>query len=142
MSAFDLCDAREKRFLYDVMQEEPHLVHDHPIPELHALLIALECMWGGTYKKPLPVPPGLMYYLVIYAMHGHLIPEAPEEWRRGCAHEVYAILKGCMESVTLAIQDGSFVKHENGGVYIDLFRIPQWFYDEVAKDQSMLQSAT
>jgi hypothetical protein len=138
MSAFDLCDAREKRFLYDLMQAEPHLVHDHPIPELHALLLSLERMWGGTYKKSLPVSPELMYYLVIYAMHGHLIHEAPEEWRRGSAHEVHAILKGYMKSITLAIQDGSFVKHKNGEVYIDLFRIPQWFYDEMANDPSML----
>jgi hypothetical protein len=68
-------------------------------------------------------------------MHAHLIHEDPKGWRRGAAHEVHVILQGCMESVALAIKDGSFVKHENGGVYIDLFRIPQWFYDEVAKDQ-------
>jgi hypothetical protein len=31
----------------------------------------------------------------------------------------------------LAIKNGSIVKDENGGASIDLFRIPQWFYDEV-----------
>jgi hypothetical protein len=135
MSASDLCDAREKRFLYDLMHADPRLVHDHPIPELHALLLALERMWGGSFKKPPAVPPGLLYYLVIYATHAHFIHEDPEEWRRGSAHEVHRILQGFMESVEQAIKDGDLIKYKDGGAYIDLFRIPQWFYDEVAKDQ-------
>jgi hypothetical protein len=98
---FDFCDAREQRFLTALMQDAPRVVSDHPMPELHALLIALERMWGGTYKKPLPVPPELMYYLMIYASHAHLIHEDPEGWRRGSAPDVYAILQGFMNSVTL-----------------------------------------
>jgi hypothetical protein len=39
-----------------------------------------------------------------------------------------------MESVALAIKDGSVVKHKDDVVYIDLFRIPRWFYDEVMDD--------
>ena len=46
-SVFDLYDAREKRFLCDLMETEPRVVHDHPLPELHALLLALERLWGG-----------------------------------------------------------------------------------------------
>jgi hypothetical protein len=48
---------------------------------------------------------------------------------------VYAILQGFMESVAQAIRDGSVVEHKDDGVYIDLFRIPQWFYDEVVNDE-------
>jgi hypothetical protein len=39
-----------------------------------------------------------------------------------------------MQSVALAIKDGAVVKHEDGGASIDLFRIPQWLYDEVVKE--------
>jgi hypothetical protein len=133
---FDLCDARERRFLLELMQEENQdVVYDHPLPELHALLLALERMWGGEHTPSITVPPGLMYYLVIYATYAHHIPEDVAGWRHGAAHEVYAILQGLMESVALAIQDGTLVKHADDGVYIDLFRIPQWLYDEVVKDR-------
>jgi hypothetical protein len=40
-----------------------------------------------------------------------------------------------MESVALAIQDGSVVERNRDGMYIDLFRIPQWFYEEVMHDE-------
>ena len=74
----------------------------------------------------------------IYATHAHFIHEDPEEWRRGSAHEVHRILQGFMESVEQAIKDGELIKYKDGGAYIDLFRIPQWFYDKVAKDQETL----
>ena len=43
-----------------------------------------------------------------------------------------------MESVALAIKDGTLIEHKNDGVYLDLFRIPQWFYEEVMKDEQAL----
>jgi hypothetical protein len=130
-----LCDARELRFLYDLMQEEPDVLDDHPLPELHALLAVLERMWGGEAAKQLTVPLELMYYLVNYATYAHHIPEDVEEWRSGAAHDTYYLLQGFMESVALAIKDGSLLEHKEDGMYIDLFRIPQWFYDEVVKEQ-------
>jgi hypothetical protein len=45
------------------------------------------------------------------------------------------MLQGFMESVALAIHDGSVVERKDDGMYIDLFRIPQWFYEEVVNDQ-------
>jgi hypothetical protein len=92
-------------------------------------------MWGGEDAKHLTVPPGLMYSLVIYATYAHHIPEDVEGWRRGAVHDVHQILQGFMESVATAIKDGSVVKHTDDGVFIDLFRIPPWFYDEVVKDE-------
>ena len=127
----DLCSAREKRFLVDLMQEEPRVLDGHPLPELHALLFALERMWGGVSAKQLTVPPGLMYYLVAYATYAHHVPEDIEGYRSGAAHDVHQILRGVMESVTRAIQDGTVVQHAEDGVFIDLFRIPQWFYEEL-----------
>jgi|RhiMethySRZTD1v2_1073278.scaffolds.fasta_scaffold197287_2 hypothetical protein len=135
---FDLCSDPEKRFLVDLMQEEPGVL-DHPIPELYALLRAVERMWGGTEAKRLTVPPGLMYYLVAYATYAHHVPEDVEEWRAGAVHDIYHILQGFIKSIALAIQDGSVVKHKDDSVYIDLFRIPQWFYDEVVQDAQALQ---
>ena len=88
---FDLCNAREKRFLDDLMREAPLALDDHPLPELHALLLALERMWGGERTPSITVPPGLMYYLVVYAMMAHHIPQDVEGWRRGAGHEVHAI---------------------------------------------------
>jgi hypothetical protein len=38
-----------------------------------------------------------------------------------------------MATVALAINDGSPITHADDGIYLDLFRIPQWFYDEVVK---------
>jgi hypothetical protein len=129
---FDLCSAPEKRFLLDlIQQEEPGALADHPIPELYALLQAIERMWGGAEAKQLTVPPELIYYLAVCAAYVHHIPEDVEEWRSGAAHDVYHILQGFMESVALAIKDGTLLKHADDGVYLDLFRIPQWFYDEV-----------
>jgi hypothetical protein len=126
--------APELRFLYDLMQEAPDLIADHPIPELHAVLVALERMWGGACAKHLIVSPGLMYYLVVYAAHAHRIHEDVDRWRPGCEHEAYVILRELMESVAQAIKDGSIVTQHDDGMYIDLFRIPQWFYDEVVHE--------
>jgi hypothetical protein len=129
---FDLCSAPEQRFLRDLIaQEEPGSLGDHPMPELYALLRALERMWGGADAKQLTVPPGLMYYLVAYATYAHHVPEDVEGYRSGAAHDVHQILRGVMESVALAIKDGAVVRYEDGRVTIDLFRIPQWFYEKV-----------
>jgi hypothetical protein len=132
MSVFDLCNAQEHRFLLDLIaQEEPGALADHPIPELYALLRAIERMWGGADARKLTVPPELIYYLAVCAAYMHHVPEDVEKWRTGAAHDVYHILQGFMESITRAIKDGSVVKYKDDGVFIDLFRIPQWFYDEV-----------
>jgi hypothetical protein len=129
---FDLCGAPEKRFLLDLIaQEEPGALDDHPIPELYALLRAIERMWGGADAKQLTVPPELIYYLAVCGTYAHCIPEDVEKWRAGAVHDIYAILQGFMESVALAIKAGTVVQHEDGGVSIDLFRIPRWLYDEV-----------
>jgi hypothetical protein len=133
---FDLCDARELRFLLDLIaQEEPDALDEHPMPELYVLLRAIERMWGGTEAKQLTVPPELIYYLAVCAAYMHHIPEDIEAWRAGAAHDVYAILQGFMESVALAIKDGSVVKYKDDGMYIDLFRISPWFYEEVRNDE-------
>jgi hypothetical protein len=123
---FNLCSARERRFLLDlVAQEALGALDDHPIPELYVLLRAIERMWGGADAKQLTVPPKLIYYLAVCAAYAHHVPEDVVAWRAGAAHDVYRMLQGFMESVALAIKESSVVKHEDGGVYIDLFRIPQ-----------------
>jgi hypothetical protein len=43
-----------------------------------------------------------------------------------------------MESVASAIKDRSVVEHKDDGMHIDLFRIPQWFYDEVVPEQQIV----
>ena len=129
---FDLCDAREQRFLLDLIaQEEPGALDDHPMPELHVLPRAIERMWGGADAKQLTVPPELIYYLAVCAAYMHHVPEDAESWRTGAVHDVHCILQGFMESVAVAIKDGAVVERKHDGMYIDLFRIPQWFYDEV-----------
>lgn len=131
---FDLCSAREQRFLLDlIQQEEPAALDDHPMPELYALLRAIERMWGCADAKRLTVPPELIYYLSVSAAYMHRVPEDVEKWRAGAVHDVYHILQGLMESIARAIKDGAVVQHDDG-TYIDLFRIPQWFYEEVIKD--------
>ena len=122
---FDLCSAPEQRFLLDLMaQEEPGALDDHPMPELYALLRAIERMWGGAGAEQLTVPPELIYYLAVCAAYVHHVPEDVEEWRAGAVHDVYRILQGFMQSVALAIKESSVVEHEDGGLSIDLFRIP------------------
>jgi hypothetical protein len=127
---FDLCNAREQRFLRDLLaQEEPGALDDHPMPELYALLRAIERMWGGADAQELTVEPKLIYYLAVCSAYLHHVPEDVERWR--AVHDVRRILQGFMQSVALAIKDGAVVRHEGGEVTIDLFRIPRWFYDEV-----------
>jgi hypothetical protein len=59
--------SREQRFLLDLIaQEEPGALANHPMPELYALLRAIERMWGGESAKRLTAPPGLLYYLMAY----------------------------------------------------------------------------
>src|SRR5512134_2224241 len=107
---FDLCDARARRFLLDLIaQEEPGALDDHPMPELHALLRAIERMWGGADAKQLTAPPALLYYLAICSAYVHHVPEDVEAWRAAAAHDVYHILQGFMESVAVAIKDGAVV---------------------------------
>jgi hypothetical protein len=133
---FDLCNEREQGFLRDLIaQEAPGALDDHPMPELCALLQAIERMWGGAGAKQLTVPPELIYYLAVCAAYMHHIPEDVEGWRTGAAHDVHEILQGFMESVARAIKDSAVVERKHDGMYIDLFRIPQWLYDEVLKDK-------
>jgi hypothetical protein len=130
----DLCNAREERFLLDLIaQDAPGALDDHPMPELYALLRAIERMWGGADAKQLTAPPKLIFYLAVCAAYLHHVPEDVERWRAGAVHDVYRILQGFMQSVALAIKDGAVVRHEDGGVSLDLFRIPRWFYDEVKR---------
>src|SRR4051794_12944710 len=111
---FDLCSEPEKRFLLDIIeQEEPGALADHPIPELYALLQAIERMWGGTEAKRLTVPPQLIYYLAVCAAYMHCVPEDGEAWRAGAVHDVHPILQGLMQSVAVAIKDGAVVKHDD-----------------------------
>jgi hypothetical protein len=88
--------------------------------------------------KEFTAPSELLYALATHATYAHLIPEDAERWHSGAAHDVHHRLQGLIKSVALAITDGSGVQHEDDGVYIDLFRIPQWFYDEVVKDGQAL----
>src|SRR5688572_5283998 len=91
---FDLCNAREQRFLLDLLaQEEPGALDDHPMPELYALLRAIERMWGGADAKQLTVPPKLIFYLVVCAAYLHHAPEDVERWRAGAVHDVRRILQ-------------------------------------------------
>ena len=71
-------------------------------------------------------------------MQSHHIPEDVERWRSGAAHYIYHILQGFIQSVALAIQDSSVAEHKDDGVSIDLFRIPPWFYDEMVKEQQIV----
>jgi hypothetical protein len=63
-----------------------------------------------------------------------------EGWRHSGGHEVHQILRGFMESVVLTTKDGTLVKRADDEVYIDLFRIPPWLYDEVMKDAQIFDS--
>jgi hypothetical protein len=120
----DLCNAREERFLLDLIaQDAPGALDDHPMPELYALLRAIERMWGGADAKQLTAPPKLIFYLAVCAAYLHHVPEDVERWRAGAVHDVHHILQGFMESLALAIKDGAVVQHDDG-MYIDLFRIP------------------
>ena len=135
---FDLCNAGEQRFLRDLIaQKEPGALDDHPMPELYALLRAIERMWGGAGAEQLTVPPKLIYYLAVCAAYVHEIPENREQWRAGAAHDIYHILQGFMESVVLAIKDGAVVQRDDGEISIDLFRIPRWLYDEVRNGEAL-----
>jgi hypothetical protein len=66
---FDLCSVREQRFLVDLIaQDSPGALADHPIPELYALLRAIE------HKKTLPnqTPPRPALRLCIIKPTGFL----------------------------------------------------------------------
>lgn len=133
---FDLCNAPEQRFLRDLIaQKAPGALDDHPIPELYALLRAIERMWGGAGAGQLTAPPQLIYHLAVCSTYMHHVPEDVEEWRAGATHDVYHILQGFMESVALAIKDGAVVQPKDSEVAIDLFRIPQWLYEEVSVER-------
>lgn len=133
---FELCSEREERFLRDlIVQEAPEALAEHPIPELHALLQAIERMWGGADAKQLSAPPELVYYLAVGAAYMHRVPDDVDEWRAGAADDVYHILQGFMESVTVAIKDDVLVRQGDGEVSIDLFRVPQWLYEEVSVER-------
>jgi hypothetical protein len=87
-------------------------------------------MWGGASAKYLTAPPRLLYYLVTYATYAHHIPKDVEGWRSAATHDVHHILQGFMESMALAIKDGSALKRRDDGMYIDHFRIPPWLYEK------------
>jgi hypothetical protein len=67
-----------------------------------------------------------------------VLPGRSSRQRSGAAHDVHHILQGLTESVAVAIEDGSIVERKHGGMYIDFFRIPQWFYDEVMNGEEWI----
>jgi len=56
MSAFDLCKARERRFLSDLLEDAADDVRDHPLPELYTLLRAVERMTSPMIRKSGSMP--------------------------------------------------------------------------------------
>lgn len=126
---FALCTPQEERFLRDLMRHTPHLATLR-CPEGAALLYAVEELTGGERGIALdPVPTALVYHLAVYAHNADTF--TPEERDHPSAMmEVHAFLQQLMQTVAGAIRENTCVRHTAEGMFIDLFEIPQWFYNE------------
>ncbi len=129
---FALCNPREERFLRDLMRQIPQL-EERRFPEGTALLNAIEEITGGERGIALdPVPASLVYYLSLYAYSADTFTPEDRDSPGPARTQIRSLLQQFMKTVATAIQEGTFVRHLDEGVFIDLFQIPQWFYDEIA----------
>lgn len=129
---FDLCNAREERFLRDLLDRSHHTADSH-LREAHVLFDATEELlgWPGT-KSPGQVPAILLYWVAIFARGEEVRREHGCDPSHTCyAHNVREILRHFVRTIEALIRDGKLLRHKDNGIFIDLFEIPAWFYEEV-----------
>ena len=136
-SIFALCNSREERFLRDLMRQTPHL-KELRFPEGTVILTAIEEITGGARGRALdPVPASLVYNLTVYAYYADVLTPEDRDGSGAMVLEVHAFLQQFIQTVAVAIQEGTFVRHLDEGVFIDAFQIPQWFYNEITRRDHM-----
>ena len=129
---FALCNSREERFLRDLMRQTPNL-EELRFPEGAVIRTAIEEITGGERGIALdPVPADLVYYLAVYAHYADVLTPEGRDGSGVIMMEVHTFLQQFMQTVAAAIQEGTFVRHLDEGIFIDMFQIPQWFYNEIA----------
>ena len=133
---FELCNSREERFLRDMMRLANLDLSYLRLPDVGVLICAIEDVTGGACDKMLNIwSPGLLYNLAAYAYYAdQLTHEERDESSASLAWHIHAILQGFMETVERAIRQGTFVRHTDDGAFLDMFQIPQWFFDEVSRE--------
>jgi hypothetical protein len=131
---FDLCNAREERFLRELLDRSHHTA-DLRLREAHVLFDAIEALlgWPGT-KSPAQIPAILLYWVVIYARGEHVRKEHGCDSSHTCyAHDVREILRYFMRTIEALIRDGKLLRHTDDGIFIDTFEIPAWFYEDAIR---------
>ncbi len=130
---FELCNPREERFLRDLMRRTLGL-KERRFPEGAALLKAIKDITGGERGRALnPIPSALVYFLALYAYSADTFTPEDRDSPGPARTQIRSLLQQFMKTVAVAIQEGTFVRHLDDGVFIDLFQIPQWFYDEITR---------
>ena len=115
------------------MRHTPHL-EERRFPEGTALISAIEEITGGERGIALdPVPASLVYYLSLYAYSADTFTPEDRDSPGPARTQIRSLLQQFMKTVAAAIQEGTFVRHLDDGIYIDCFLIPQWFYDEITR---------
>ena len=141
---FDLCNAREERFLRDLLDRSHKGVADSRQPEAHVLFNAIEELlgWPGT-KSPVQVPSVLLYWVAVYARYENVREQHHCDPSHACyAHGVREILKHFMRAIETLICEGKLLRHTDDGIFIDLFEIPAWFYEDVTRKAGQSTIAT
>jgi hypothetical protein len=141
---FDLCNAREERFLRDLLDRSHKGVADSRQPEAHVLFDAIEELLGrpGT-NSPAQVPAMLLYWVAVYARSENARTQHHCDPSHTCyAHDVREILKHFMRAIETLICEGKLLRHTDDGIFIDLFEIPAWFYEDVTRKAGQSTIAT
>jgi hypothetical protein len=131
---FDLCNTREERFLRDLLDRSDHTA-DSRLREAHVLFDAIEELlgWPGT-QSPAQIPAILLYWVAISARGEEVRREHGCDPSHTCyAHDVREILRHFMRTLEALIRDGKLLRHTDDGIFIDLFEIPTWFYEDVTR---------
>ena len=124
---------RAERFWRDIIRLCSSRLNDEQFPELAALITVIEDATGGAPNEPMAIiQSGVVYCLAVLANQERRFAKADSEM--GYDHQAAVmLLEHFMESVKQCIVHNKSIRHTNEGIYIDLFPVPRWFYDEVQR---------
>ena len=80
------------------------------------------------------ISPFLSHYLAYFAQKTNALTR--KELGESPSFETHELLIGLMETVSDTIKENKIIQRTDEGVFIDWFRIPDWFYEEEMRDLS------
>lgn len=125
-----------ERFWRDIIRYCGYRLDDAEFPELTALLASIESATGGAPNEPMVnIHSGMAYCLAYLAKFAYTFVRFQEGEKFYDSYAAKMLVEYLMQSVKQCIEENKSIRYTDEGIYIDMFQVPRWFYDEVRKVQ-------